>query len=155
MTYRDGSEEFFHRAHHRLLQVMIGGLLEHQTNWWKYLERDKMLKYLNDKELRYLWKTTSFVGNRSCLTKTTKPQFQPIQTLVRWWKTCVVLNSKMMNYIVGWTGVEVAAKDDKVCIGVVHPTNQLFHLVKQNSWCQVYCFLALSRYLFSRIICRW
>lgn len=29
---RDGSEEFFHRAHRRLLQVMIGGLLEHQTN---------------------------------------------------------------------------------------------------------------------------
>ena len=88
---------------------------------------------------KILWKTTSFVGNQSCLTKTTKPQFPPIQTLVRWWKTCL-LEFKMMNYIVGWTRVEVATKDDKVRIGVVHPTNQLFHLVKENCWCVVSCF---------------
>ena len=37
-----------------------------------------------------------------------------------------------MNYIVGWTRVEVATKDDKVRVGVVHPTNQLFHLVRRE-----------------------
>ena len=60
-----------------------------------------------------------------------------------------------MNYIVGWTGVEVAAKDDKVRIGVVHPANQLFHLVKENCVGAMYLvfFTTISFSIFSEI-CR-